>query len=646
MSVISYNNFIDLFSEIANQHYQINRFGNGELSEADINTFITQSQQFPVLWVTPVNVSTNINTLIYTFNVMVFDIVDKDKLNQNDVISDCLQIELDILRILRYGNDQFDVIVEPTIEPFGGNYSEWVFGWNMLIEIEVPFQDNLCDISSDSLDLTSIIREIVIPDRKEFDCSDLDDCPQILSIVNNLGNLIISGNLDSNNGILTLTKDNGNTIDISGFTFSNSLSGLTDTLISNPTVNDILSYNGSEWVNIQFSGGTSSPNNPIFTKELLSGGAVWSGVGLDFDVSILSYRFYTENILFTNSATTVTLSSGDTTFDRIDAIVVDVDGNISVIEGTPSTTPATPNIPSNQLLVNFIIIGANQTTPQVNELVVYKENVEWTGSFDSGVGTVSFDNTVDPFQGTFATYADQINNLQRIRYTNSVNINPTTYQTLSFWVKLDTNPLPPIGTIQVNLALSGSVVGNTLNATAFGLNGSNTSNYQLVVIPVSFFGASNIDQVVFRPTSPNGSDLYSFYLDNIVFQDGTNPILGNNLTVKQSGATIDTNVNEINFIGAEVTSTSTGKVNVLTTVNKSIQSLTYYTNGLVKITVYDYVNGDSYEERFEYNVGDSQINKREVKDDLFGTWIETIYTWTGNQITNIVYTNISNWSII
>jgi hypothetical protein len=73
-------------------------------------------------------------------------------------------------------------------------------------------------------------------------------------------------------------------------------------------------------------------------------------------------------------------------------------------------------------------------------------------------------------------------------------------------------------------------------------------------------------------------------------------------------------------------------------------SLTYYTNNLVKIANYEYINTDDYEERFEYN-GDSQITKREVKDDLFNTWIRTDFTWTGNQITNITYTNIAVWTI-
>jgi hypothetical protein len=615
MSVISYNQFLSLFKEIADKHYQIKRFGSGELSEADINKSISENQKFPVLWATPTSVTTQPNTVLYTFNLLVFDIVDKDKLNQNEVLSDTLQIILDILRILRYDNNEFNVITDPNIEPFGGNYSEWVFGWNMTVEIEVDFQQNTCDIPYKDLDLTSIIKEISTTPNK-FDCNDLADCPIILSIINSIGII---------NNILP------NKLDLSGVTI-NGVDGIT---VSGSSPNFV----------IGFSGSTGGGNNPIYTKELLSGGAVWSGVGLDFDVSILSYRFYTENILFSN-ATTVTLSSGDTTFNRIDAIVVDVDGNVTVIQGTPSIDPATPNIPSNQLLVNFVIIGANATTPQVNQLVVYKENVEWLGSFDTGIGNVIFNNTIDPYEGIFATYVNQINNIQRTIYTSDIgNINPTLYQTLSFRVKL-INPLPPIGTIQVNLALSGSVVGNSINATAFGLNASNTSNYQLVVIPISFFGASNINQVILRPTSPNGADLYSFYLDNIIFQDGTNPPpIGNTLTIKQSGTTVNNNVSTINFFPPLVA--SVGSTPNTTNVNlpiKNFSGVTYDINDRIFSSFYTYDNNDIIEQRFEFD-SNNKIIKKEYKDDLLSIWKRVEYTWNINKLDNVTYTTITGWTI-
>ena len=79
------------------------------------------------------------------------------------------------------------------------------------------------------------------------------------------------------------------------------------------------------------------------TKTLISGGAEWSGVGLTFSVSELTYTF--NGPLLSAGPVDIQLNIGDPTYSRIDAIVVDEAGVISVIEGTPSPDPATPPIP-------------------------------------------------------------------------------------------------------------------------------------------------------------------------------------------------------------------------------------------------------------------------------------------------------------
>jgi hypothetical protein len=84
MSILSYNQINELFNQVAIAHYQIKRFGSGELSEADINKFISDNQEYPVLWMTPVSVTTNSNVLLYSLNLLVFDLVNKDKDNEED----------------------------------------------------------------------------------------------------------------------------------------------------------------------------------------------------------------------------------------------------------------------------------------------------------------------------------------------------------------------------------------------------------------------------------------------------------------------------------------------------------------------------------------------------------------------------------
>jgi len=222
MSVLSYNQIIELFEVISEAHYQIKRFGAGELSEADLNKYISENSTYPVFWATPVSVQSNQNTINYNFNLLFFDIVKKDKNNEQEVLSDTLQIALDVFRILKLEDDQFFVDGEPTISPFAGRYSEWVAGWSMEISIQVNFQENLCDIPYEGLNLTQILQNFTGGNIGGFGCDDLGTCIDFINLENNvsvaLGGTITGGTYSSATTTLNLFNTTGGTIQITGFT--------------------------------------------------------------------------------------------------------------------------------------------------------------------------------------------------------------------------------------------------------------------------------------------------------------------------------------------------------------------------------------------------------------------------------------------
>jgi len=247
MSILSYNQINELFNQIAISHYQIKRFGSGELSEADINKFISENQEYPVLWMTPVSVTTNSNVLLYNLNLLVFDLVNKDKNNEQEVLSDCLQIALDVVRILRYGNQEFNIITDPNISPFAGRYSDWVAGWSLELELEVDIQSNNCDIPYEGLNLTQVLQTFVAESEPGFQCIDLEGCELIINLQDDvstaLNNTIISGTYNSGTTNLTLFTLDGDEIIITGIT-SGGGSGVTPNLqqvtdVGNITTNDI-----------------------------------------------------------------------------------------------------------------------------------------------------------------------------------------------------------------------------------------------------------------------------------------------------------------------------------------------------------------------------------------------------------------------
>jgi len=222
MPILSYNQINDLFQAITDAHYQLKRFGSGELSEADVNVFVKESNNYPMLWLTPVNVQTANNTLNYSLNLLVIDVVDKDKNNEQQVLSDNLQIALDIVRLLRYTEDEFNVVDEPVITPFAGRYSEWLAGWALEINLQVDFQLNNCDIPYDGLNLTQILQNFTGDNIGEFGCSDLTGCTTIINIQNDIttlfGNTITGGTYFSGTSTLELYNQSGGTIQITGIT--------------------------------------------------------------------------------------------------------------------------------------------------------------------------------------------------------------------------------------------------------------------------------------------------------------------------------------------------------------------------------------------------------------------------------------------
>ena len=74
-------------------------------------------------------------------------------------------------------------------------------------------------------------------------------------------------------------------------------------------------------------GGGGSSYIPPYLK---TGGASWSGTGLVYDVTALEYYFNGDK---NTSATQVTLDASDPVNNRLDAIVVDEAGVVSVIKG-------------------------------------------------------------------------------------------------------------------------------------------------------------------------------------------------------------------------------------------------------------------------------------------------------------------------
>ena len=91
------------------------------------------------------------------------------------------------------------------------------------------------------------------------------------------------------------------------------------------------------------------------SKRLISGGVEWSN-GLTFSISDIYYSFSGEILSYSASYPGLTLSNGDSSYPRIDSIVITEDGSIRVKKGQPSSTPFKTPLDEDEILIQYAYI--------------------------------------------------------------------------------------------------------------------------------------------------------------------------------------------------------------------------------------------------------------------------------------------------
>ncbi len=262
------------------------------------------------------------------------------------------------------------------------------------------------------------------------------------------------------------------------------LNNLLDVNAPSPVAWDILQWNGTQWVNNSSGGGGSSYIPPY----LKTGGASWSGTGLVYDVTALEYYFNGDK---NTSATQVTLDASDPVNNRLDAIVVDEAGVVSVIKGDASASPISPSVDESHILVQYILVEAGSTQPTIAKEDIYLENVEWTTStYTTGTatGSIDFNNAVSPKQGVKCISANADARLGA-RFVRATSFDPYQYTMLSMWVRFTGSNVATNKSLNVRFENgAGTLVANTINLFSFGLQRNLLNVWQLVVIPITSFG--------------------------------------------------------------------------------------------------------------------------------------------------------------
>lgn len=158
---INLKTFYEDFKLLADHHKQLNSFGFGAVGDFQ---YLNQSRDkeenptfnppiYPLLYVVPNDVRQKFNFMEYSFDIIVADVIERDLLNQTDVLSDTNQIMDDIISQFRLsvtqslGNFNAEYYLDNPIvcTPFMEQYDDMLGGWTATLNIQVMTPLNRCD---------------------------------------------------------------------------------------------------------------------------------------------------------------------------------------------------------------------------------------------------------------------------------------------------------------------------------------------------------------------------------------------------------------------------------------------------------------------------------------------------------------------
>ena len=142
VNFVNYKQVLNDLEEIADKHLEINSYGYGELEQLtnDINTEV--EPLYTRMYVVPGETTLAQNELIYNFQVIIADRLEQDYSNQQDVMSDTLEICKDIFTVLYLS--EYESIWGANVQPFLESYETILAGWTLNLQITQGFDYNRC----------------------------------------------------------------------------------------------------------------------------------------------------------------------------------------------------------------------------------------------------------------------------------------------------------------------------------------------------------------------------------------------------------------------------------------------------------------------------------------------------------------------
>jgi|GEM_PF-5722670 len=267
-----------------------------------------------------------------------------------------------------------------------------------------------------------------------------------------------------------------------------------------------------------FSGGSTSPTIHSF----------YAAHQKDLDYRVTGYFSFPDATFGSKQNPIVqnlTLSPGDATYDRIDMIVANDQGNFQVIEGVPSANPEEPSIDlDTQIRGTIIFVGANATTP-VNQTAttVFAEGTagEFNTSTPSGAARLNLASANTPISGSISIEGTNNEYNDTVRFTPDAPITRETFEAFTgFAYKIKnktavTTPDYPTHRIQIygKKSNGSNVIAYLEEVDIYGYDSENL-NTQKIAVPFSMpANMAEISYINFRVLFNDNP--WGFWLDDV-----------------------------------------------------------------------------------------------------------------------------------
>jgi hypothetical protein len=267
------------------------------------------------------------------------------------------------------------------------------------------------------------------------------------------------------------------------------------------------------------------------TKRLYYGGAEWAKtpIALTFSLTNLAYSFADEILFMTASSPNLSITSPDSTYNRIDAIVVNEDGDIKIKSGTPAPSPKKPALAEDEVLIQYALVKAGVYKIGTNE-IVYENNSQWqTNTYQisgSISGSVNFASVNSQYNSTscISSNTDYRTGLNFTKLTGTIN--RSEYASISMRVRFnavpDRNRFLSAQIYGTSSSYTGTASSNSINLMAYGLDVNTIGTWQHIVVPTIKFGSKveTIKGLKIRLIGGASASNASWDLDYVLFQSG------------------------------------------------------------------------------------------------------------------------------